>query len=132
MIQDALFIANIGLGEGSLLVDERTQKGNELIWMQSTGLLDNTKWEQLTKEKQKEWLKNNQKEDWNGVEIFCSDILKIDKENGGENVDVYWNKELAGWHVLLYGHEEEPLGFFNEKAEVIGNTWENINLLKDE
>jgi len=40
MIYEALVIKDIGLGEGSVLVDERTQKGNELIWMQWTGLED--------------------------------------------------------------------------------------------
>ena len=40
MIFDALLIKNIGLGEGSVLVNEETQKGNELIWQQYSGKKD--------------------------------------------------------------------------------------------
>lgn len=40
MIYEALEIKNIGLGKGSVLVDEQVQGGDELIWMQYTGLKD--------------------------------------------------------------------------------------------
>jgi len=40
MIYNALEITNFGLGDGSLLVDVKAQRGNELDWMQFTGLKD--------------------------------------------------------------------------------------------
>lgn len=40
IIDEALEITNIGLGDGSLLVDEIAQHGHELDWMQFTELLD--------------------------------------------------------------------------------------------
>ena len=42
MIYNALEITNFGLGDGSLLVDVKAQRGNELDWMQFTGLKDMT------------------------------------------------------------------------------------------
>ncbi len=40
LINEALVIGNIGLGEGSVMVDEEAQSGNNLIWTQFIGLKD--------------------------------------------------------------------------------------------
>ena len=50
------------------------------IPIQYTGLKDNTKWEDLTKEEKDEWIKNgNTKGEWKGKEIYEGDIVE-DKE----------------------------------------------------
>jgi hypothetical protein len=44
---------------------------------QYTGLHDVTKWEQLTKKEQSEWLENHNVDEWNGKKIFEGDVVRI-------------------------------------------------------
>ena len=49
---------------------------SEVILMQSTGLHDNTKFDDLSEEDQKEWLDSgNTDEEWHGREIFDGDLI---------------------------------------------------------
>jgi uncharacterized phage protein (TIGR01671 family) len=60
---------------GNISLDTRFYGDVDL--MQYTGLKDNTKWEQLTKSEQKDWLNSGKtKEEWNGKEIYEGDIVK--------------------------------------------------------
>ena len=50
----------------------------DIILMQSTGLHDNTKFEDLSEEEQEEWLESGKTSDeWQGREIFEGDIVNI-------------------------------------------------------
>lgn len=51
--------------------------GSDFIIMQSTGLYDSTKFEDLSEEEQKEWLESGKTADeWQGREIFEGDIVE--------------------------------------------------------
>ena len=102
IIYEALEIRNIGLGDGSVLIDERTQKGNELIWMQYTGLKDK-----------------------NDKEIYEGDVLKF--KNGCMGIVIY---EAPSWGVD-WGGVKNFLGIFYDKTEIIGNIYENPELIKE-
>lgn len=107
------------------------------IWMQSTGLLDSTKWEDLTAEEQKVWLDSGKKkEEWKGKEIFQSDIVK---DCLGELYVVVWpekyitgdNEDIMAWcldHVdNLHGLKGLDV---QSSYEIIGNIYSDPNLLK--
>lgn len=127
MIYEALEIKNIGLGDGSVIVDERAQLGNELDWMQFINL-----------------------KDYNGKEIFEGDIVRICREDdydldgedklnefaddGWKIVEVKFNEDMAGYTFDgdgLFG-DEYQYAIVTEQyvTEVIGNIWENPELLK--
>jgi len=107
---------------------------------QFTGLYDNTKWEDLLEQEQKEWLKNKKKkEDWKGKEIYEGDVVErygvLYQVRFGQFVDVkgycqcgFYLYDLKGNVVLgnlgySYLTDDIPL-------KVIGNIYENPNLLK--
>ena len=91
-------------------------RDENIILMQSTGLFDR-----------------------NGQEIFEGDIIT----NGMDVVDVR-NHETLGFYTLVNGREvffghgtsieefEEDIEGFTEIAEIIGNIYENPELLEDE
>ena len=105
MICEALEIKNIGLGEGSVLIDKGTQRGNELTWLQYTGLKDK-----------------------NGKEIYEGDIdskgrvveYKIDMSG------YYLMKNWGGFHLC---HSQNVLNGCIKHVEIIGNIYENPELL---
>ena len=120
MIYEALEIKNIGLGEGSVLISEETQKGHELIWLQFTGLKDK-----------------------NGKEIYAGDIVRdnilgsgcLEKER--DNVGFIHQGEGGTWLWLRPHNEIDQIGggetllsVLEFEAEVIGNIYENPELLK--
>ncbi|PPA84988.1 hypothetical protein C4A75_09430 [Brevibacillus laterosporus] len=107
--------------------------GNLKSVIQYTGLHDKTKWEDLTEQEQHEWLqKGKAQEDWKGKEIYEGDIVRISDHpfhgswtvNGNYEVGYNEQMELCCGSWLL----------FREKhyAEVIGNIYENPELLKGE
>src|SRR5689334_3439216 len=82
MITDALAIANVGFGDGSVMVDERTRTDDELDWMQFTG--------KCTDDERK---------------IFAKDIIegliKYDGQEQTETIkgEVYFDTDLLAWMV---------------------------------
>lgn len=105
MIKDALLIGNIGLGEGSVVIDERVQRGNELDWMKYINL-----------------------DDKNGNPIFKGDVL-FDKINGQKYI-IQWQETEARFIakvVNAYGIRHIP---DVKIMEIIGNKFENPELIK--
>ena len=103
---------------------------------QYTGLKDNTKWDELTKVEQKEWIdKGENKETWNGKEIYEGDI-----------VEYYDSLYLVKWgeHSTNSGEYTGYLGFYIDKGngfyeenirvkgtdyKIIGNIYENPDII---
>ena len=60
------------------LTNDEFYQFEDIILMQSTGLHDNTKFEDLSEEEQEEWLESGKTPDeWQGREIFEGDIVNI-------------------------------------------------------
>ncbi len=105
---------------------------------QYTGLHDNTKWEELTKEEQLDWLKNHTVDEWNGKKIFEGDIVKEkDVIHNGEiqiKGEIFKVEMHAGCYIAK---NETCFNFLNRVvlnlmggAEIIGNIHDNSELLK--
>jgi len=92
---------------------------------QFTGLKDNTKWEELTKEEQKKWLINKTKEEWVGKEIYEGDSVKYYGK-------IYKIVFYRGCFCLESKYGYEPLIDIIGEIKVIGNIFENFTLLKEE
>ena len=107
----------------------------DIILMQSTGLHDNTKFEDLSEEDQEEWLESGKTADeWQGREVFEGDIVEI----------IYDWEPFTGVVVYDLGeadfkatnnHEDYGNNFqyltVGESIEVIGNIHKNYELLED-
>ncbi len=116
MCNESLMIGNIGLGEGSVIITEDVKKGNELIWMQFTGLKDK-----------------------NGKEIFEGDI--VIHKNGYKYI-VEFSEINAKWCLVQPRKEDGNVleGVYTGgidgqdiwRCEVIGNIYENPELLEEE
>ena len=106
----------------------------DIILMQSTGLYDNTKFEDLSEEEQEEWLESGKTADeWQGREVFEGDIVEI----------IYDSEPFVGVVVYDLGeadfkttnnHEDYGNNFqyltVGESIEVIGNVHQNHELLE--
>lgn len=64
--------------------------------------------------------------DKNGFEIYEGDIIALDGLIKG-NRKVYWHDNFACWAVTKFG---DTLHLFHDDCEVIGNIYENPNLIK--
>lgn len=109
MIYEALEIKNIGLGEGSVLVNTDTQKGNELVWMQYIGLKDK-----------------------NGKFIYEGDIVKIKVSVLDFIGVVNWDSQSAFFCVKITEDIMEHFGAEIDEVKIIGNIFENPKLLGKE
>jgi len=98
---------NTDLNNGRLYVDSHKIYEDDIVWMQYTGLKDK-----------------------NGKEIYEGDIVTI---NDSRPKSVYWYKEGGEYRV---GHRGEKTQldktttlFFNSVMKVIGNIYENKDLI---
>lgn len=108
---------------------------------QYTGLHDGTKWEELSKKEQQQFLsewnyekdRKKQKEDWNGKKIWEGDILSahLDDEYPDDvtYVEIKWNG--FSW-CIREGTEDDVMTEYDcNTFEVIGNIFDNPELLGD-
>ncbi|CAF1772701.1 hypothetical protein NRS6084_03906 [Bacillus subtilis] len=100
------------------MINARLKYSSTYIWMQYTGLKDR-----------------------NGREIYEGDILQIsNKENKDYHMEVLWTGQGFGYTIIrnetkrsgyIVGHHSERgLNFYNGASEVIGNIYEDPELLE--
>ena len=110
----------------------------DIILMQSTGLHDNTKFEDLSEEEQEEWLESGKTSDeWQGREIFEGDIV---------NINTTFRNPMTGSGTLTLNKNFEVIfvnGMFTIEGSsmgiekdlkyltVIGDMYKNHELLED-
>ena len=112
-----------------------TRNFQDVVLMQSTGLHDDTKFEDLSEEEQEEWLESGKTADeWQGREIFKGDIVEIIYDGELFTGVVVYDLGEADFKATN-GHEEYGNNFqyltVGESIEVIGNIYENPELLED-
>lgn len=123
-------------------VDSWTVHTGEITLMQFTGLFDGTKFDDLPISEQKNWLKNNKQEDWKGKEIYEGDIVEGKSRDPNKLYigKVHFDSIYGSWVVNGYDWEFYPahkfqigipLGECRFEIEVIGNIYENGDLLND-
>ncbi|MBA4535125.1 YopX family protein [Brevibacillus halotolerans] len=100
---------------------------------QYTGLHDNTKWDDLIKQEQHQWLqKGKTQEDWKGKEIYEGDIVAGKRDShwhGGYDIvrgKVYFSDSHSSFHV-----DGDGCLYYVEEIEVIGNIYEHPELLEE-
>ena len=104
----------------------------DIVIMQYTGLKDTTQFNELTKEEQKDWLKDNKIEDWKGKEIFEGHIVEIEFDEDYRQIgEVVF--ECFGFSVNLVDTRSIPISYiyghdFNLK--ILGDIYQNPELLE--
>lgn len=107
------------------------EPSDDLIVMQSTGLHDSTKFEDLSIEEQEEWLESgNTAEEWQGREIFEGDILK--SQDGTDGLIEVIIVERDYFYTGFKPMNDDYSGFNQRMCEVIGNIYENADLLEEQ
>ncbi len=102
--------------------------------MQYTGLKDNTKWESLKRSEQQAFFEAQKdcssmeqaKEKWNGKEIYEGDIMKTFEGN----IKQVLYKGCCFFLSNKIGVDSTYLTLHVTYGEIIGNIYENSNLLK--
>lgn len=101
---------------------------------QFTGMFDGTKWEQLTKEEQSEWLKKHTIDEWNGRMIFEGDI--VDCWSEGINAQGAVRQRIDGLWIIYPAWQNQqfwglcPNRNGSTSVKIIGNIHDNPEQLK--
>lgn len=108
---------------------------------QSTGLTDKTRWDELTEEERKFWLRKHTAEEWTGKLIFEGDIVQGVAYSEVWRGVIVWIDEISGFGIR-YRKRNDPTAWENASilkrlqlckdqfaAKVIGNIYDNPELL---
>jgi len=107
-------------------------EGEDIILMQYTGLKDSTKWEDLTKAEQSAWIKSSKpEEEWNGKEIYEGDVVNGLMYNGSYRLGKVVFDD-GGFIAYPIGKFAEGMSHLHDHCEIIGNIYENPELLEKE
>lgn len=90
--------------------------------MQTTCVLDATKFKTLTQEQKEEWLKNHNQDEWQGVEIFEEDVVAISYGKGKFEYGVVFY--LGGFGGAGYTKGGTSLASYQKNTTIIGNIYE--------
>ena len=102
----------------------------DIILMQSTGLHDSTKFEDLSEEEQEEWLESGKTADeWQGREIFEWDILT--SQDGTDGLISRFIVKRDELYTGFTPMNREGYRFNRTMCEVIGNVLQHHELLED-
>ena len=126
-----------------------TRNFQDVVLMQSTGLHDSTKFEDLSEEEQKEWLESGKTADeWQGREIFEGDLIHYTYEGFDWYVPVVYregrfevyhgtlstipaSKIPSGKYATNIGNSIRMYRVEFTDMYVAGNIYENPELLED-
>ena len=102
----------------------------DIILMQSTGLHDDTKFEDLSEGEQEEWLESGKTaEEWQGREVFEGDILT--SQDGSDGLISRFIVKRDEFYTGFTPMNREGYGFNRTMCEVIGNVHQQSELLED-
>ena len=111
-------------------MQENNRSMSEVILMQSTGLYDSTKFEDLSEEEQEEWLESGKDaNEWHGREIFEGDILT--SQDGTDGLISRFIVKRDEFYTGFTPMNREGCGFNRTMCEVIGNVHQHPELLED-
>jgi hypothetical protein len=90
--------------------------GSDCVVMQSIGLFDGTKWEDLSETERE----SHKKEDWHGREIYEGDIITTP---WGTKATVEREKFIGGYKPFLTS-DKDKYGMYPFEGKVVGNIYE--------
>ena len=112
------------------LTNEEFYEFEDIILMQSTGLHDSTKFEDLSEEEQEEWLESGKTADeWKGQEVFEGDILT--SQDGTDGLISRFIVKRDELYTGFTPMNREGYGFNRTMCEVIGDVHQQSELLED-
>ena len=115
-----------------------TRNFQDVVLMQSTGLHDDTKFEDLSEEEQEEWLESGKTADeWQGREVFEGDIVNINTTfrnpmTGSGTLTLNKNFEVVFINGM-FTRDGTSMGISKDLKylTVVGDVYKNPELLED-